>query len=201
MSYVDHAIYALLWLSYGWGHSVLAGERVKRQLHSVFGAAYRIAYNLFAVVHIGAILVGGRYLLADASRFALPPAAEHTLTALQWAGVAVIVVALLQYDLGRFSGLTQLRSRPGTGMVVEDEPLHVTGLHRLVRHPLYTGAFLFLWGNVRTEFDLATALWGCLYLVIGTYFEERKLLTRYREDYARYKKRVPAYVPWKGRAP
>lgn len=200
MSYVDHAVYALLWLSFGWAHSVLAGERAKRQLHWVFGAAYRMGYNIFAVVHIAVILVGGRYLLADASRFALPSTAEQTLTVLQWGGAAVLGVALLQYDLGRFSGLTQLRSRLGARAVAEDEPLHVTGLHRLVRHPLYTGAFLFLWGAVRTEFDFATALWGCLYLVIGTYFEERKLLTRYGEDYAQYKKRVPAYVPWKGRA-
>ena len=41
---------------------------------------------------------------------------------------------------------------------------------------------------------------GSLYLVVGAAFEERGLLRLYGADYADYRRRVPAFIPWKGRA-
>ena len=73
-------------------------------------------------------------------------------------------------------------------------------LHRFIRHPLYSGLFLVLWGHAQTEFALATALWGSVYLVIGAGFEERRLIDRYGDAYRTYRARVPAFVPWRGRA-
>ncbi len=99
------------------------------------------------------------------------------------------------YDRGRFVGTTQLRVPD----MVPDEDLRIDGLHRYVRHPLYSGLFLVLWGHAQTEFALATALWGSLYLVIGTGFEERRLIARYGQAYTAYRARVPAYLPWRGR--
>ena len=80
------------------------------------------------------------------------------------------------------------------------EPLATGGLNAFVRHPLYSGLFLVLWARVSNDLTLATALWGSLYLVIGSRFEERRLLRVYGEAYARYRAAVPAFVPWKGRA-
>ena len=85
------------------------------------------------------------------------------------------------------------------GADAEDEPLVTGGLHRWVRHPIYTAAFMILWGLVRDPLSLATACWGSLYLIIGTRLEESKLSRRYGEDYRRYQGRVPAFVPWRGR--
>jgi len=68
-----------------------------------------------------------------------------------------------------------------------------------VQHPLYSGWFLVLWGQAQTEFTPATAVWGSFYLLIGTAFEERRLIARYGQIYEIYRKRVPAYLPWRGR--
>ncbi|MEK9679655.1 MAG: hypothetical protein VW169_14880, partial [Rhodospirillaceae bacterium] len=47
-----------LWLNDG--SSVLAGVRVKAYLVPLFGTGYRLAFNIFAVLHIfGVIAVGG----------------------------------------------------------------------------------------------------------------------------------------------
>jgi len=92
----------------------------------------------------------------------------------------------------------------GSGLVdneAEDEPLRLDGLHRFVRHPLYAAGLLILWGRIGGPFELATAVWGTLYIVIGTAMEERRLARLYGADYTAYRQRVPAYVPWKGRAP
>ena len=197
-----HLIYALGWLSFGLGHSVLAGGAIKQRLEPLFGATYRLSYNVFAVFHIGAVWVFGRMAL-DATPFALEPGIETALTAVRLLGVIVLVLALREYDLGLFSGLKQIRERKkgaaeygdGGG----DEALVTDGLHRFVRHPLYLGAYMIFWGGAVGDFGLATAVWGSLYLFIGARHEERSLLALYGEAYAEYKRRVPALIPWKGK--
>ncbi len=70
------------------------------------------------------------------------------------------------------------------------------GLHRCVRHPLYSAGFMILWGLLRDPLSLAMAIWGSLYLVIGTRFEERKLRRLYGAAYDDYSKRVPPSIAW-----
>jgi protein-S-isoprenylcysteine O-methyltransferase Ste14 len=108
------------------------------------------------------------------------------------------VLGLTQYDLGRFGGVTQLLG--DDDLLGDEEPLHITGWHRYVRHPLYLGAYLYLLGGAVSEFGLQTALWGCLYLWIGTWFEERSLVKLYGRAYIEYKEKVPAILPFRGRA-
>ena len=111
-------------------------------------------------------------------------------------GIVIIAIALLGYDRGRFLGTNQIRSPEDDA----DEELKTAGLLRYVRHPLYSGVFLVLWGHAQTEFSLATAVWGSIYLLIGAMYEERRLADRYEESYAAYRERVPAFIPWRGRA-
>ncbi len=197
---VDHLIYALMWAGFGLGHSLLAAESVKARLARSFGPWYRLAYNLFAVLHLAPVLAVGWWLLGDAGHFARP----GWLAALQ-AGAAlfggvVMVAALFGYDLGRFAGTRPIRAHRAGIAEAADESLRTGGLHRYVRHPIYAGALLFLWGRAVDPLSLATAVWAGLYLVIGMLHEERGLLRRYGADYARYRARVPALVPWRGRA-
>lgn len=201
MSATEHIVYGLLWLSFGAVHSLLAGESVKRRLRPLLGDGYRFAYNGFATLHVALIWVGGQALLgANAVDLGLPDGARALLAGLRWSGAAIILVALLHYDLGRFSGLTQLLGATRGRSIQQSEVLHVTGLHRYLRHPLYAGAYLYLWGSVTNEFQLATAVWASAYLAIGTHLEETRLVALYGEPYERYRARVPSLIPWKGRA-
>jgi methanethiol S-methyltransferase len=196
----DHLIYALLWLSFGTVHSFLAARAVKASLTGLLGGGYRLAYNIFAAIHIGAVMVAGRLFLASgAEQYPFEGIPAMALNAALVLGVIVLIAALLEYDLGRFSGFTQLRAGREGGNITEDEPLVFTGLHQYVRHPLYSGAFLLLFSGSWNEFSFATAVWGSLYLVIGTWFEERKLVRLYGEAYRHYRRQVPAFFPWKGR--
>jgi protein-S-isoprenylcysteine O-methyltransferase Ste14 len=192
-------IYALLWLSFGFVHSLLARASIKRLLEPIFGRAYRFSYNLFSALHIGLVIIGGQIMLGENSvKFELGNAFTLLAIACQVAGGVVIVLGLTQYDLGRFSGTTQLFRDDDTS--ADEEPLHITGMHRYIRHPLYLGAYLYLLGGAVSEFGLQTALWGCLYLWIGTWFEERSLVNQYGRAYIEYKEKVPAILPFRGRA-
>ena len=144
-------------------------------------------------------MIGGQLVLGQNSvYFAFGNAFSFVAVACQATGAIVLVLSLTQYDLGRFSGLTQL-FRDGDSSS-DEEPLHITGIHRYVRHPLYLGAYLYLLGGAVSGFGLQTALWGCLYLWIGTWFEERNLVKQYGRAYVEYKEKVPAVLPYRGRA-
>jgi len=199
MTFGESGLYALLWLSFGVVHSLLASECVKQFFAPLLGRAYRISYNLFSALHIGIILIGGQLLLAGNSvPYDLTGWLEILVMASRWLGIVIMLAALSQYDLGLFGGLKQLRN-PGDSSN-GDEPLHLTGMHRYVRHPIYLGAYLFLWGGAVDEFALQTAIWGSLYLYIGTWFEERKLIKQYGQSYIDYRQKVPSVFPYRGRA-
>ncbi len=161
------------------------------------GAYYRLSYNLFALIHIGAVGGLGLAALGGFPSYALEPAVESALLGVSILGWLVLVLALREYDLGLFSGLSQVRAhrrgepRPG------EEALATGGMHRFVRHPLYLGVYLILWAGATDDFGMATAVWGSVYLALGTHFEEKKLVRLYGDAYRDYRNRVPALIPWK----
>jgi len=199
MSNSEMFIYALLWISFGFVHSLLARASIKHLLQPLFGRAYRISYNLFSALYIGLVIIGGQIVLGENSvKFEIGNELAYLAIVIQLSGVIIILFGLTQYDLGRFSGVTQLHQ--GDSLTADEEPLHITGMHRYVRHPLYLGAYLYLLGGAVSEFGIQTALWGCLYLWVGTWFEERSLVKQYGRVYLEYKEKVPAIFPFKGRA-
>ncbi len=215
MTLADHLLYALAWLGFGLVHSLLARPKAVRALETAFGGFARIAYNLIAAVQLAAILSLEWRGFPGKAAFDPPLWLHAPMVAVQVAGWLLLFVALVQYDLGRFGGLTQARvivhrgrGRHGrAGMAAERpapppdipharlEPLVTRGIHRHVRHPLYCALFMVFWGRAFDEAALMTAVWATLYLAIGTRFEERKLLEIYGEDYARYRAAVPGFVP------
>jgi protein-S-isoprenylcysteine O-methyltransferase Ste14 len=189
----DHIAYALAWAFFALGHSGLANAAVKRRLAPLLGRGQRLAYNSVAIAQFGLIAWVGVATLGGHPAFALPGWVVAAMTAIHVAGWVILIGAARSYDLGRLAGTAQWRGAS------EDEGLRFDGPHAWVRHPLYAGGYLILWGAAIGPLGLATALWGSLYLALGTWFEERKLLARYGEAYACYHRRVPALLPWKGR--
>lgn len=195
-----HFWYAAAWAGFGLCHSLLARGFVKTRLVPRLGPYYRLAYNLFAALQIALVVWTGWFLLDDATAFAWPDGLRLALNAIHLAGWVLMVAALMGYDLGRLAGLTQIRNHLRGISAPEDEPLRRDGFHRYVRHPVYSAAFLILWGAVWNELSLATAIWASLYFLIGTHFEERWLKIHYGSAYETYRQTVPAFIPWKGRA-
>ena len=188
-------IYIISWLIFGWLHSVLARQSIQRQLEKFLGSYYRLTYNLVAVVKISTVLYVGKIWLDDTQfNFLDNNAVYFIFLAVKLLGATVLVMAIMTYDIGRFSGVTQVI----TGERISsssNEPLQRRFLNRWVRHPLYTGAFLVLWGGAMSTFDTWTAILGTLYLLIGTHFEERKLVNIYGDQYRTYQQEVPRYFP------
>jgi len=74
--------------------------------------------------------------------------------------------------------------------------LVTTGLYGYVRHPLYSAGLVFIWFSPEMTVN-RLVLWivFSFYLLIGAWFEERKLLRDFGSTYAEYKARTPMLIP------
>ena len=111
--------------------------------------------------------------------------------------LAGFVWSLRYYDTRIFLGLHQWCH--GTKDPGEPGPLCLSPLHRYVRHPWYALGLLIVWTRDIDWAWLASALLITGYFVAGSRLEEQKLLIQYGEAYRRYRRRVPAFLPWFGR--
>jgi protein-S-isoprenylcysteine O-methyltransferase Ste14 len=74
----------------------------------------------------------------------------------------------------------------------------IGGIHRYVRHPLYLGTFLAIWGGFLMYPVLSLFVSNIvitLYTLIGIRFEEKKLVQEFGPAYEKYKEQVPKLIP------
>lgn len=182
----NEIILALLWMGYGIIHSVLAGDTVKKMFTTKY---YRLIYNGLAIVLLIPILyfqiISGSKRLMEDSIF------NQILGGTMMAsGIFVMYLSFKNYDLKEFIG-TDLENK-------RQPELSTEGLSEFVRHPLYVGILLFVWGSFgffSTENYLTTALFLSIYIRIGIYFEEKKLVKVFGKKYEEYQKNVPMLIP------
>ncbi|MCU7796075.1 MAG: hypothetical protein KZQ75_02965 [Candidatus Thiodiazotropha sp. (ex Myrtea spinifera)] len=119
---------------------------------------------------------------------------RYTLMLLAMAG---FVWSLRYYDGREFIGLKQIAE--GQHDIKDQEHLHISPLHRFVRHPWYSLGLLLVWTQEMDPARLVSALLITGYLFVGSRLEERKLKVYHGETYLRYSARVPGLIPIPGR--
>ena len=103
----------------------------------------------------------------------------------------MLVVGVLQTGALAFIGLKQLFEG-------EERSFHLVthGLYRWVRHPLYSAGLFFIWlMPVMSVNLLIVVLSATFYIVMGAFFEERKLEREYGAAYTEYKAATPMFIP------
>ena len=180
---------------YGVIHSLLASLWVKARLRHWFGPGYerwyRLVYNLIGVAALIPLLALPA-LFESQTLYVIPYPWVIVTLLLQALAALALVVGLWQTDPLSFLGLRQLG-----GLPAEEPPRLVTGgLYRWVRHPLYTAGLVFIWlAPIMTVNLLVLNIGLTAYVIVGAYFEERKLLREFGAAYAEYRQRTPMLVP------
>ncbi|HSQ39883.1 MAG TPA: isoprenylcysteine carboxylmethyltransferase family protein [Anaerolineales bacterium] len=188
----------MFWLVFAilvWGvvHSLTASLGFKEFLRRTFGDGfmrfYRFLYNVFSVVSFAPIL----YLmvaLPTRGLYQIPSPWSYLMQAGQGLSALLLLVAVLQTDTLSFVGLRQLFEEEKPGKLIK------SGFYSLVRHPLYTFGLLFLWlSPSMTVNSFIVYLSLTVYILVGAYFEERKLLREFGQEYADYKAVTSMIVP------
>jgi protein-S-isoprenylcysteine O-methyltransferase Ste14 len=184
---------AIAWVLYFCLHSLLAATPVKAMVAARLprlAPAYRLLYNGIALAALLPLL-WLQWKLSGAPLFeaSMPVRVACDLAAL--AAVATFVWTLRWYDMGAFSGL---RAEASTGGFT------LSPLHRHVRHPWYFLALVIVWTRPMDAAWLVGATAITLYLVVGSYLEDAKLVDTFGPAYRRYLERVPGLWPWPGRS-
>ena len=182
----NNVILALLWVGYGIVHSVLASDSLKKVFQTKY---YRLIYNLIAI----ALLIPILYFLitAESKRLMEDSIFNQFLGGIMMsAGIFIMYISIKGYATKEFLGLDFDHKEP--------DMLKTDGLSEFIRHPLYSGTLLLFWGMFgffATETFLTTALFITLYVRIGVYFEEKKLVRTFGKKYETYQKNVPMLIP------
>lgn len=181
-----------------WGflHSVLASlkarEWIRRGLGQRMGRFYRLTYNIFSLVSFLPVLALAA-LTPDRTLYQVRLPWSALLILGELLATVVLVVGFFQTDVWEFIGLRQ-----AAGPVETKRGKLVTrGLYRYVRHPLYSAGMAFIWlMPLMTAHVLAINIGLTVYVVIGAFFEERKLRGEFGQEYADYAARTPMFLPF-----
>ena len=182
----------LLW---GLVHSIMASLRFRAKLRNFFGEDvmrfYRLFFNIFSVITLIPVL-WLVYILPDKPFYEIPVPWIYLTLFGQALSALGEIVGLFQTDVWEFAGLRQIIAPHEEG----EKTLVIKGLYHYMRHPLYTFGLLFVWLTpVMSVNSLILYITLTLYIIVGVYFEERKLLREFGEAYAEYKKNTPMLIP------
>jgi methanethiol S-methyltransferase len=172
---------------------VLAADWWKSFMQRRLGARfkyYHFAYSVFAALSLIGILVF-QFTMESRLLYVAPVWVKLLLSLPVLAGLLIMLVVIRKYFF----------SLSGISVFYKHQPpvvLEQGGLHRYVRHPLYSGTLLFIWA-LFFVFPYLNNLLACvvitLYTLLGARLEEKKLVAQFGEKYISYKRQVPMLIP------
>ena len=191
--WMQHSILSFAWIIYCLLHSILASvsmkEYMQRRLRNYF-RFYRISYTIFSFIGLILILTyqfSMQSLLIFRTGWVIQ-LIGFVVTAI---GASIVIMMIRKYFM-QLSGVRWL-TRENLSSKLE-----VEGLHRYVRHPLYLGTFIFIWGLFILHPFLSLLIADfiiTIYTLIGLRLEERKLIREFGNVYIAYRKKVPMLIP------
>jgi len=198
---MEYTILIIAWCVWCSLHSVMISLTVTNYLKEKLGRKYRfyrLFYNLFAIATLIPVI--------------LYEATLRTQPVFRWDGLFLIfrlilittalllfVSGAMKYDMLHFFGIRQIQSGNSYSALSPTNDIDTSGILSLIRHPWYSAAILLVWAG-SNELYVTTFLVNIIltvYIVIGTFLEERKLIVEYGDRYRDYMKKVSMLFPFK----
>ena len=202
---LDVSVILILFSLFAISHSILASSKIKRNLVESIGekiAFYRLFYNLSSLLiflFIYELSPKPDFLIYD-----LNFPFDIIIFVLQIIAAIGFLWAVSLINVREFLGIAQiqryLKHEYKIAEMDEHMELVIKGPFQYSRHPIYLFSILFL--GLRPTMDLFYFIFYLvivLYFIIGSYFEERKLVERFGQIYIDYQKEVPRIIPIKFR--
>lgn len=201
----DVVYLVFLWCLFGFAHSIMISHFFKEILIKFTGKTfetyfYRIIYNLISLV----IYLNIAYFVKNsAETFILPHPLIYIFTIISLTGFLIAIIAFFQTDVLEFLGIKQVwrfltKGKKESKELFGYNKLVANGMFRFVRHPMYFGVSLvFLFNPFISTLTLTDRICAVSYLIIGSFFEEKRMLRIFGTEYQLYKENVPRFLPYK----
>ena len=183
-------------LIYGIIHSAFASLPVKNWMASQFGLGnpklYRLFYviqsTFFTIIYLALVLI-----LPDRIIYIVNSPWLLVFLLIELGAAFCAYISLKETGVFSFLGLEFLFSRESSP---QTQSLNTGGFYRYVRHPVYFFSLIFIWLLPIMSWNiLAFNIGATAYLIIGSHYEERKLVQEFGQEYLDYQKQVPAFWP------
>jgi protein-S-isoprenylcysteine O-methyltransferase Ste14 len=190
----------LAWTAFAVFHSLTVSKRYEDMAQRAMGERAFAAYHrlLFTAYSFVAFLLVVLYLrtVPDRPLYRLEGGVRLLFYAAQACGAALLLWT--PWDVKEFLGIRQWkRQREGNPPEPgRNDRLFSKKAYGLVRHPLYLGISAVLaFQPVQTRNSFLSVVLIVLYFYVGTFFEERRMVRTFGEEYRKYQKRVPRFLP------
>lgn len=194
--YILLAILAIVWcVLHSWLISVSVTEYLKQKLGSDY-RFYRLFFNGFSLVSLTAV-IGYRYLIKGDVIFDWDGYLRIIQIIMVVLGVLLFLLGAQKYDARRFMGLTQLNEDVTKQGLTSSGELDTSGILSVLRHPWYTSLLLLIWAMPLDLAGLVLNVVFTVYLLIGAWLEEKKLLREFGDAYGNYQQNVSMLIPVK----
>ncbi|MCZ7356647.1 MAG: isoprenylcysteine carboxylmethyltransferase family protein [Candidatus Methanoperedens sp.] len=171
-------------------HSALATDFVKEEAERLLGNKfrfYRIIYVIISLITFAPaffIWIIGSTPLA----YFIPGWLYPFFLLVRMLALGLFAYAAFQTDVLEFIGLRRSAKNE----------LITTGAYGIVRHPLYAGGIILVFTKTEmSQLDLTAVLLVSIYLIIGAFIEEKRLLEIFGEEYRKYQNNVSMFIPIK----
>lgn len=185
-------------------HTLSASQSFKKNIQDrvgdrVYHGFYRLAYNIFALISFAPITLA--IGLHTKVVWWLPeshPILAIVVTIIGLMGSIGFLISLVQIDLLRFAGIKQVWVYfKGGELPLPPEPVQLKGMYRYVRHPLYFFSLLSMWFvPLMIESQLVFTVAATAYLLIGSRWEEQRMVKAFGQEYVTYQQNVPWLIPF-----
>lgn len=180
-------------------HSLMIDNKFIKIVKNIFKSNfqyYRLFYNIFAIITLLPIIL---------FTYSIP-----SIIYFQWNGYFVVLQAFLlmialilliggskNYNFLQFLGIKQIIDKKLHKSLSKDGVLKREGILNITRHPWYSAFTIVLWARELNSTTLIINIIFSIYLVVGTYLEEKKLKIEFGEAYIDYQKDVSMLLPIK----
>jgi methanethiol S-methyltransferase len=194
---MEYLLIILLWAAYCALHSFLISVRftglMARLLKNCY-AFYRLFYVVLSIVLLFPLL---KYSGHTDNRILISyPLSLNILRSILISGSLIMFfwAFFFNYDSLSFFGIRQILNFGKKNNTSYE--IRKNGLLGIVRHPMYFALIVFLWCRIFSMTDLLINTMLTIYVIIGTFLEEKKLVLEFGDSYVKYQKEVPMLIPF-----
>lgn len=197
--YTNYLILSLILMSWCGLHSAMISISVTDYFKKLLGAHYRFYRLIFNIISI--------LTLMPVAVFAY---SVRTQAIIHWNGYMRLGQALLlgaaglllflggrHYDARQFLGIKQIREATSDTALTVSGELDTSGILGITRHPWYLATMLLIWARPMDATAIIVNVILTMYLIVGTYLEEKKLVREFGEIYRNYQRNVSMLIPHK----